>query len=209
MKKLVLTLAIMAMAAITVIAQEQKFVMPAKDASLAVLQQQLALAPGDYYKISISYRIDFLQNGEPTTFSDACARIDTAINAVNPSYYDYEKLNLKKQYGFFDGKFMPELLAYCQANPSSYDFHIAIIDKTEWGFQTVSDCLLKYPYPASYVLKAVDYLNRQAIALGKTDAEVLDLLKKLNRIFSARLIEDKDAWGGVVAKIRTMMETYK
>lgn len=209
MKKLILTLAIMAMAAITAIAQEQKFVMPAKDASLAVLQQQLALAPGDYYKIYISYRIDFLQNGEPTTFSDACARIDTAINAVNPSYYDDGKLNLKKQYGFFDGKFMPERLAYCQANPSSYDFHIAVRQNTEWGFQTVSDCLLKYPYPASYVLNGVEYLNKQAIALGKTDDEVLDLLKKLNRVYSAKLIQDKEAWGGVVAQIRTLMEAYK
>ena len=84
-----------------------------------------------------------------------------------------------------------------------------MMDKTEWGYQTVADCLLKYGYVANDVIRAVDYLNRQAIALNKPDAEVLDLLKKLNRVFSARLIEDKEAWGGVVAQIRTMMETYK
>ena len=98
---------------------------------------------------------------------------------------------------------------YCINNPSSYDLHIALADNTDWGYQAVADCLLKYSYPANYVIQAVNYLNRQAIALGKSDAEVLDLLKKLNRIFSARLIEDKEAWGGVVAQIRTMMETYK
>jgi hypothetical protein len=98
---------------------------------------------------------------------------------------------------------------YCINNPSSYDLHIALADNTDWGYQTATNCLLKYSYSAKYVIWVVDYLNRQAIALNKPDAEVLDLLKKLNRVFSARLIEDKEAWGGVVAQIRTMMETYK
>ena len=98
---------------------------------------------------------------------------------------------------------------YCINNPCSYDLHIALADNTDWGYQTVANYLLKYSYSANYVIRAVDYLNRQAIALNKPDAEVLDLLKKLNRVFSARLIEDKEVWGGVVAQIRTMMETYK
>ena len=188
---------------------EEAFVYPAADASLAVLQQQLALAPSDYYKVVISYRIDFLQNGEPTTFSEACARIDTVINAVNPKYYDDGKLNLKKQYGFFAGKFQLERLAYCQANPSSYDFHIAIRDKTEWGFQAIANCLLNYKYSPTQAIQGIDYLNRQAIALDKSDAEVLALLKKLNRVFSALLTTDQAAWEKVVAQVRTLMETYE
>ena len=53
MKKLILTLAIMAMAAI---AQEQTYKFPGWDCKdMAVIQQQTALAPDDYSKISWPY----------------------------------------------------------------------------------------------------------------------------------------------------------
>jgi len=69
---------------------------------------------------------------------------------------------------------------------------------------------MKYSYDINLSTQAIDYLNQQAIALDKSDAEVLDLLKKLNRTFSCRLTAAKDdPWALVVAKVRTMMETYK
>jgi len=207
MKKLILTLAIMAMAAI---AQEQTYKFPGWDCKdVTLLRQQLELAPIDYYKIILTYHIDFASNGQPATFVDACTRIDAAINVIKPEMPEGQKIESRKTYAYCTGQFLPELIAYCKDNPSSYDFYVAMMDKTEWGYQTVADCLLKYSYSAEYVIQVVDYLNRQAIALGKDDAEVLDLLKKLNRVFSANLIKDKEVWGGVVAQIRTMMETYK
>ena len=207
MKKLVIALAIMA---ITAIAQEQTFKFPGWDCKdVALLQQQLELAPDDYRKIILTSLIDFASNGQPATFADAYTRIDAAINAINPEIPEGQKLSLRKNYAHYTGQFLPELIAYCKDNPSSDDLYIALADNTEWGYQTATNCLLKYGYGARYVIRAIDYLNRQAIALGKDDAEVLDLLKNLNRVFSARLIEDKEVWGGVVAQIRTMMETYK
>ena len=208
MKKLVIALAIVAMAAI---AQEQTFKFPGwgcKDVTL--LQEQLALAPDDCMKMTITYHLDFASNGQPATFVDACTRIEAAINAVKPGTAEDTRLSIMKQFASCTGQFKADLIAYCKDNPSSYDLHIALADNTDWGYQTATNCLLKYSYPANHVIRAVDYLNRQAIALGKDDAEVLDLLKKLNRVFSGKLtgVED-DPWGTVVAKIRTLMETYK
>ena len=207
MKKLILTLAIMAMAAI---AQEQTYKFPGWDCKdMAVIQQQTALAPDNYSKLSMAILTDFAQNGTPETIEAAYTRVDGVISAINPDYPDASKINYTKQLARGLRIDAAAIKQYCISNPSSYDLHIALADNTDWGYETVADCLLKYRYSAVYVIRAVDYLNRQAIALGKSDEEVLDLLKKLNRVFSARLIEDKDAWGGVVAQIRTMMETYK
>ena len=207
MKKLVIALAIMAMAAI---AQEQTFKFPGwacRDVEL--LNQQLTLATDSWQKFSMTYMIDFASNGEPATFANACTRIDAAIDAISPGTAEDTRLSIRKQFARCTEQFKAELIAYCQANPNEYDLHIALADNTDWGYQTAATCLLKYGYGANHVIRSVDYLNRQAIALGKDDAEVLDLLKKLNRVFSANLIKDKEVWGGVVAQIRTMMETYK
>ncbi len=210
MKKLVLTLAIMAMATMTAIAQEQTFKFPGWGCTdLIVLQQQLDLAPAEYNKISIAILIDFAQNGTPETIEAAFTRIDGVISTLYPNYPLDAKINFVKQWAKATKVDATTIKQYCASNPSSYDLHIAIADTTEWGYQTMANCLLKHRYNANYTIRAIDYLNRQAIALGKTDAEVLDLLKKLNRVFSAKLIEDKEAWGGVVAQIRTLMETYK
>ena len=207
MKKLILTLAIMAMAAI---AQEQTYKFPGWDCKdMAVIQQQTALAPDAYSKLSMAILTDFAQNGTPETIEAAYTRVDAVISAINPDYPDASKINYTKQLAKSFKMDAAAIKQYCINSPSSYDLHIALADNTDWGYQTVADCLLKYSYSANYVIRAINYLNRQAIALGKDDAEVLDLLKKLNRVFSANLIKDKEVWGGVVAQIRTMMETYK
>ena len=207
MKKLILALAIVAMAAI---AQEQTFKFPGWDCKdMAVIQQQTALAPDDYSKLSMAILTDFAQNGTPESIEVAFTRVDAVISAINPDYPDASKINYTKQFSRGLKMDAAAIKQYCINNPSSYDLHIALADNTDWGYQTVADCLLKYRYGANYVIRAVDYLNRQAIALNKPDAEVFDLLKKLNRVFSANLIKDKEVWGGVVAQIRTMMETYK
>ena len=206
MKKLILALAIVAMAAI---AQEQTFKFPGWDCKdMAVIQQQTALAPDDY-KVSMAMLTDFAQNGTPETIEAVYTRVDAVISAINPDYSDAAKINYTKQFAKRLKMDAAAIKQYCINNPSSRDLYIALADNTDWGYQRGADCLLKYQYRPKYVIDAVIYLNKQAIALGKEDAEVLDLLKKLNRVFSANLIKDKEVWGGVVAQIRTMMETYK
>jgi len=216
MKKLVLAMAVLGMIAMFG-CKEARGEEPAAEfrfpgwrcTDAEVLQAQLALAPDDGMKIVLTYMIDFAQNGVPATFADACARIDTAITAVNPDYYADGRTSLKKQYAYCTGNFTSEAIAYCKANPGTNDFYLAIKEKTEWSYVTVSESLLKYKYSPAVALQAVDYLNRQAIALDKDDAEVLGLLKKLNRVFSALLTTDQAAWEKVVAQVRTLMETYE
>ena len=40
------------------------------------------------------------------------------------------------------------------------------------------------------------------------EAEAKEILKKLNRAYSPKLVEDEDAFKPVVTMIRTMLETY-
>ncbi|MFA6931522.1 MAG: hypothetical protein WCT05_14450 [Lentisphaeria bacterium] len=210
MKKLVLSLVIVACVA----ASAAEFKHPGwncKDVTL--LQEQLTLAPTEYNKLSIAILIDFAQNGTPETIESAFARINVVTSANDPTCSQASKLDFAKQWARSTRPKMDSasIKQFCIDNPSSYDLYIGLWDGYEdfWSFQVVSDCLLKNGYSANYVIQAIDYLNRQAIALGKSDEEVLDLLKKLNRTFSANLIKDKEVWGPIVAQIRTMMETYK
>jgi len=207
MKKLVMALAIMAIAAI---AQEQAFRFPGwkcKDAAL--IEQQLALAPYEGMKVVLTYMLDFATNGAPATFAEMRTRIDTAIDTVNPDFPADRRPHQIKQCALCTGQFYPELVAYCQANPCAYNFHVGLKDKTEWGWEVVGDCLLKYHYSPSNALRAINYLNTQAIALGKPNPEVFKLLSDLNKKYTGLLIKDKEKWGDVVAHVRTLMEVYK
>lgn len=174
---------------------------------VALLQEQLALAP-DNFKVLLTYQLDYVQNGAPGTFAEALQRIDEVFDSVDAEIKEEHKLRMRKQFLRFSGKFAPELIAFCKANPDSYDFHIGLRDKTGWGFQVVSEGLLKYRFSAEQAMMGVIYLNQQAIALEKDDGEMLSLWRKLNRMFSALLLED-ETWEKVVAQVRTLMETYE
>lgn len=206
MKKMIWLAVILA--AVAVYAQ-QKCTLPSwtcKDADL--LRTQLALAETDQEKILMTYMIAFAEQA-PANFAAAAAVIDNAISSISPTMPETFRQTMKKQYAFCSHQFSADLLAYCMSNPNSYDIHIAIGENTEWAYQRVSECLLQYQYTPDHVMRAVEYLNRQGIALGKSDAEVLGLLKKLNRVFSALLTKDQTAWEKVVAQVRTLMETYE
>lgn len=172
------------------------------------LQAQLALATTDTQKISMGYLIA-ITNHAPADFAEACGMIDTAVLAVNPSASEIYRLEYKKQYLLkIHREWLSELVSWCQANPSGYDMHICFTQKnSEWAWQRVADCLLQYKYLPSQVLCGIDYLNKQSIALDKPAAEVAEVFKKLNRMYSALLVDDQAAWEKVVAQIRTLMET--
>lgn len=210
MRKLILTIAAMAITATATIAQEQTYRCPSWNCrDLAVLREALSLAPYSFDKNRIAFLIDFAQNGEPTTFAQLSERIDNVIDAIDPDFTLDRRITLKKQYAFCSNQFFTELVAFCKLNPNKYDFYVALRDETEWGFDIVSNYSLRHLYEPEYVIRAVEYLNQRAIALAKPDGGMLDLLKKMNRLYSARLMDDKEAWSGVVAQIRTLIEAYK
>ena len=211
MKKLVIALAIMATAAI---AQEATYKHPGwMCRDLAILNQQLELAVENHQKASLWAMIDFVQNGEPSNFNEACTKISNAILAQWPECEAALILDNQKHYGRFVPEYREELALYAVANPSPYDLYLVIMGydfAPEWGYDRVAECLVSNTgLNPEHVLRGLAYLNKTSLLLNKPDQEVHDLFKRLNRAFSARLIDNKERWGGVVAQIRTIMETYK
>jgi len=209
MKKLLTAIAIIA----TVAVHAAEFKFPGWDCKdLALIQQQAALTSNNWNKALMDALLDFAQNGAPETIGAAYDRIEGAVGE-NIACSTDTKLTFAKQWAIENGK--PGIVQYCIDNPSSFDLYMVlwklISIEPETGYRIVADRLLKYQheYEPNYVIHGINFLNRQAIALDKTDAEVFDLFKKLNRVYTAQLIKDKEKWGGIVAQIRTMMETYK
>ena len=213
MKKLILTLAIMAMAAI---AQEQTFKFPGWDCKdVTLLQEQLELAPTDYWKMNVAVVLACAQT-PPADFAAACTVIDNAITALKPDATDAERLVRKKQYAYCTGQWLVEAWQYCKANPSNYDVYY-LLGKTpaQLGETPDSYCEAVYqtlvagignPGNAGKLIKNFcNYLPKSSIPRP----ERFTKLQMLNDIYTAKLIEDKAAWGDVIAQIRTVMELYK
>ena len=215
MKKLVLTLAIMAMAAITAIAQEA-FKFPGWNCrDVAVLQQQLELAPNEDWKMAVAIVLAAAQN-PPADFAAACTVIDNAITAIKPDATDAGRIWRKKQYAFCTGQWLVDAWQYCKANPSNYDVYYLLYRTPEQlGETTDSYCEAVYqtlvagisnPGNAGKLIKAYcTQLPKSSIPRP----ERFTKLQMLNDIYTAKLIEDKAAWGDVIAQIRTVMELYK
>lgn len=215
MKKLVIALAIMAMAAITAIAQEA-FKFPGWNCKdVALLQEQLELAPTEGWKMTISIVLACAQN-PPADFAAACTVIDNAITAIKPDATDAEKLWRKKQYANCTGKWIAEAWQYCKANPSDFDAHYLLYrTPAQLGETPDSYCDLVYPLLTAGITnpaQAGRAIKAYCTQLPKSSIprpERFTKLQMLNDIYTAKLIEDKAAWGDVIAQIRTVMELYK
>ena len=191
--------------------QEQKFTHPGFACTdVVVLQAQLALADTNQRKVGITYMITNIEQ-PPESFAAACSAIDAAVDAVNPATIERVRREHKKQLILkLHPQWLSDLLTYCAANPSPYDLYIGLRQAdSEWAWQRVGECMLLYKYPPSTALLGIEYLNSRAIVLDKPASEVLALLKKLNRTYSALLTTDQAAWETVVAQVRTLMETYE
>ena len=214
MKKFVIALALTAI--VSVNAAEFKFPgWSCKD--VALLQEQMALAPTDNMKIVLTYHLDFAQNGAPVTFTEACTRIEAAINAVKPDYYAGGRLSLKKQYALSTNQWMIEAWQYCKANPCNYDqWYLYYRTPEELGetLDTYLECTYRIlisgrihaPAEVGQLIK--NYCSRLPMSsIPRPDR--FTKLQMLNDIYTAKLIEDKAAWGDVIAQIRTVMDLYK
>lgn len=182
---------------------------------VALLQEQLNLAPTDGWKMTISIVLACAQN-KPADFAAACTVIDNAITALKPDATDQERITRKKQYALCTSQWLAEAWQYCKANPSDYDVHY-LLGRTpaQLGETADSYCDLVYPLltagignptQAGKLIKA--YCSQLALSsIPRT--ERFAKLQMLNDIYTGKLIEDKAAWGDVIAQIRTVMELYK
>jgi len=212
MKKLVIALAIIA----TIAVHAADFQWPGwncKDVTL--LQQQLELAPTEGWKMTISIVLAAAQN-QPADFAAACTVIDNAITALKPDATDAERLMRKKQYAYCTGQWLVEAWQYCKANPSDYDKHY-LLGRTPAQLGETADSYLEAVYQTLVVginnpAQAGRAIKAYCTQLPKSSIprpERFTKLQMLNDIYTAKLIEDKTAWGDVIAQIRTVMELYK
>ena len=212
MKKLVIALAIIA----TIAVHAAEFQWPGwncKDVTL--LQQQLELAPTEDWKMATAIVLAVAQN-QPADFAAACTVIDNAITAIKPDATDAGKLWRKKQYAYCTRQWTVEAWAYCKANPSSYDVNYLLYRTPEQLGET-TDSYFEAVYQTLVVgvnkpAQAGKLIKRYCTHLPKSSLprpERFAKLQMLNDIYTGKLIEDKAAWGDVIAQIRTVMELYK
>ncbi len=212
MKKLVIALAIIATNAV----HAAEFQWPGWNCKdVALLQEQLELAPTEGWKMVTAVVLAAAQN-QPADFAAACTVIDNAITALKPDATDAERLMRKKQYAICTGQWLVDAWQYCKANPSDYDKYY-LLGKTpaQLGETPDSYCDLVYPLLTAGIkdpVQAGRAIKAYCTQLPKSSLprpERFAKLQMLNDIYTAKLIEDKTAWGDVIAQIRTVMELYK
>jgi len=206
MKKLVIALAIIAAAAV----HAAEFQWPGwncKDVTL--LQQQLELAPDEAWKMATAIVLAVAQN-QPADFAAACTVIDNAITAIKPEATDAEKLSRKKQYAYCTGQWADELVAYCQANPDSYDFHVALRHHgTAWAKQRLMELIMQIKLTPVQAMNCISVFVAGSINGEITDENMKEILRKMDLRYTDLLSSNKEEWSPVVAKIRTLLDRYK
>ena len=206
MKKLVIALAIIA----TIAVHAAEFQWPGwncKDVTL--LQQQLELAPTEGWKMTVSIVLACAQN-PPADFAAACTVIDNAITALKPDANDELKLSKKKQYAYCTGQWADELVAYCQANPSSYDIHVALRHHgTAWAKQRLMELIMQIKLTPVQAMNCISVFVAGSINGEITDENMKEILRKLDLRYTDLLSSNKEEWSPVVAKIRTLLDRYK
>jgi DNA-binding TFAR19-related protein (PDSD5 family) len=206
MKKLVIALAIIA--AVAVHAAEFQFPgFVCKD--VALLQEQLELAPTYELKMYVSIILACAQNN-PADFATACTVIDNAITALKPDTTDQERITRKKQYAFCTGQFADELIAYCQANPNSYDIHVALRHHgTAWAKQRLMELIMQIKLTPVQAMNCISVFVAGSINGEITDENMKEILRKMDLRYTDLLSSNKEEWSPVVAKIRTLLDRYK
>jgi len=206
MKKLVLTLAIIASVAV----HAAEFQWPGWNCKdVALLQEQLNLAPTDEWKMTISIVLACAQNN-PADFATACTVIDNAITALKPDATDTERISRKKQYAFCTGQFTDELVAYCQANPNPYDIHVALRHHgTAWAKQRLMELIMQIKLTPVQAMNCISVFVAGSINGEITDENMKEILRKLDLRYTDLLSSNKEEWSPVVAKIRTLLDRYK
>lgn len=214
MKKLVIALAIISMGVLSAQGIWNR--------DVAQLQQDLSQAAETDIntRVTLTGAIALLQT-PPQNINDVAAVFATVVNSVcDDQWTEASKTDLVhtkvKQYLLAKKLWLVEAWQYCKANPSDYDVYY-LLNKTpaqlgetpDSYYEAVYQTLvagIKNPAQAGKLIKHFcNYLPKSSLPRPERFAK----LQMLNDIYTAKLIEDKAAWGDVIAQIRTVMELYK
>ena len=168
---------------------------------LKIYQERLAAATNDLQRGDAQANIDINGGDDPQSFDEIVTRTKYAISkACQIACWSY------------NGKFVADAYKAAKADNNFFVYYLARTHRQALGltddecFDIYSAALLRGGLGIDGVRSAVDALIKLAPMVDETKAKTT--LKKLNRLYSPRLIKDKASWEPVVAMIRTALDTY-
>ena len=208
MKKLVLALAIISMGVLSAQSIWNR--------DVAQLQQDLSQAAETDIntRVTLTGAIALLQT-PPQNVDDVASVFTAAIDSVcDEKWPEASKADLvrtkTKQYLLAKKLWTAELLAYSKANPNNYDIHIVYLDKNSvWARDRLVELAMEIKLSPTQILNVLSELVAANINGEITDANMRELLRKMDLRYTDLLSSNKDKWSEVVAKIRTLLDRYK
>lgn len=182
---------------------------------LKIYQERLAAATNDLQRGDEQANIDIYGGDDPQSFDEIVTRTKAAFakhNYVNDKYAISKACQIACW--SYNGKFGADAYKVAKADNNFFVYYLARTHRQALGltddecFDIYSAALLRDGAFLSMddVRSAVDDLIKLAPMVDETKAKTT--LKKLNRLYSPRLIKDKASWEPVVAMIRTALDTY-
>ncbi len=182
---------------------------------LKIYQERLAAATNDLQRGDEQANIDIYGGDDPQSFDEIVTRTKAAFakhNYVNDKYAISKACQIACW--SYNGKFGADAYKVAKADNNFFVYYLARTHRQALGltddecFDIYSAALLRDGAFLSMddVRSAVDDLIKLAPMVDEAKAKTT--LKKLNRLYSPRLIKDKASWEPVVAMIRTALDTY-
>ena len=182
---------------------------------LKIYQERLAAATNDLQRGDEQANIDIYGGDDPQSFDEIVTRTKAAFakhNYVNDKYAISKACQIACW--SYNGKFGADAYKVAKADNNFFVYYLARTHRQALGltddecFDIYSAALLRDGAFLSMddVRSAVDDLIKLAPMVDEAKAKTT--LKKLNRLYSPRLIKDKATWEPVVAMIRTALDTY-
>ena len=180
---------------------------------LKIYQERLAAATNDLQRGDAQANIDINGGDDPQSFDEIVTRTKAAFakhNYVNDKYAISKACQIACW--SYNGKFVADAYKAAKADNNFFVYYLARTHRQALGltddecFDIYSAALLRGGLGIDGVRSAVDALIKLAPMVDETKAKTT--LKKLNRLYSPRLIKDKASWEPVVAMLRTALDTY-
>lgn len=172
-----------------------------------------------YQRKELEKNIAVLGGETPASFDEIIARTSPIERKYNPAITDESIIIQSLSYAcwHYNAKFVQEgydnalqfkCSIYIYRFINSWQEKLGVTDIQ--AYQKLMKCLKD---TSKKCLLPGDYIPCLEAAMKKADAiddqTILADLKKLNRIYTAKLIQDKAKWESLVIAIRTYMDTYR
>ncbi len=191
----------------------------ADDINVEKLSAKLAATSStDWWKVADLNVCLRLAKHPPASFDTLKSAVIAGADAVKNFPSDQSKKNFidgqitGKGRWWYNGTYIQETYAYAKGCGTQYLLPFFVwydsrlgLDNDEIYTQTLK-VLTECNLSAKRAMLAVENLTKAAASIDEKTVKAD--LKKLNRLFSPKLLKDKAAWEPVIAMIRTALDTY-